>query len=62
MSRAHFLTPLIFSIVGTNPIAIVAQGAMEVCDAAHCSEVMKKVSSDKLRLHRSDRCSQPRSA
>jgi hypothetical protein len=41
MRPAHLLTPLIIVIVGTNPITIVAQGAMEVCDAAHCSEVMK---------------------
>jgi hypothetical protein len=33
---------LVIAIVGHNQITIVAQGALEVCDAAHCLEVMKK--------------------
>ena len=33
---------LMIAIVGHNQITIVAQGALEICDAAHCLEVMKK--------------------
>jgi hypothetical protein len=41
MRRAHLVNSLTIAIVGTNPITIVAQGGMEVCDAAHCLEVIK---------------------
>jgi hypothetical protein len=48
------------TIAGPNQIIIVAQGRLEVCDAAHRLEVMKKVSSDRLRCIDSNRLSQQR--